>query len=38
MQVEINNSENLVNDLDSEISATTRKKARGVTPEQLSKI
>ena len=38
MQIDINNLENLVNNIESEISATARAKAKGVTPERLSKI
>ena len=38
MQIDINNLENLVNNIESEISATARTKAKGVTPERLSKI
>ena len=38
MQIDIHNLENLVNNIESEISATARTKATGVTPERLSKI
>ena len=38
MQIDINNLENLVNNIESEISTTARTKAKGVTPERLSKI
>ena len=38
MLIDINNLENLVNNIESEISATARTKATGVTPERLFKI